>query len=116
MSYPIGEWVESELGPILAFDSFQNAKAFAISRHYIWLAEAKDVSPVEIVLSPTSLTSPKTIKEFWQSDDKSGFNTVHAPRGTVGCQRIRLVEMVARGNIIFEILDEEYLKQKNKPK
>ncbi|RUM42149.1 MAG: hypothetical protein DSY80_07715 [Desulfocapsa sp.] len=94
MTYEPGKWVESEYGPILAFNSLQNARALSLLGQYIWLAEAEDVFPVGVVLSHADTATLETIKKFWHSVYKSDFDVTLAPRGTVGCRRIRLVKVV----------------------
>lgn len=100
-------WVKPQFGRIFAFDSLEHARGWwettlsnqpsdwypnkTASR--IYRAEARGVKPLRRIRVSSLSRDTKFFTRFWL-DGLSTVNVEPAPRGSVGCSSLRLVERV----------------------
>jgi hypothetical protein len=95
VAYKPGQWAEAPVGGLLAFDSFEAARAFALRqyprRRQVWEAEADEAVPLPAycLIGPTSTARARAV---WEQNKRA---SARWPEGTVAYRRLRLLRRVA---------------------
>lgn len=94
LTYTPGKTTKPKFGKIFAFDSYSSAKDFislmALYHHEIWIAETSSAVPALIV--PTDgWGCLARFKDYWKGKEVC---MMEAPKGSVLCPEIKLLEKV----------------------
>lgn len=100
--YKIKEWVSSEGGRLLVFETLEQSKKF-ITRELCYLdnveihkCRTKNSKRCKYLLSGRELYDERCVKDFWKNFDVKHikYSNVHAPTGTLAVKEVMLTEKV----------------------
>lgn len=87
--YEKGKWTYPDKGLLFVFSSYKTAEWWKERNHEIWTCEVKKPRVIHLMCESSLCSS---YKEWWTKRRAKENYATHVPKGTRGCEGIKLLE------------------------